>query len=60
MELYELAYAYVRRQRFEAQLLATEVARVLGGSHANTPAGNGRRPLVSADAFLAEAGMVIE
>jgi len=50
--------AYVRRKRFEAKLLAVELAKLLGGSGRSSAgaAGNGR---IHADDMLAMMGLTL-
>ena len=56
--LVDLAGAFARRKRFEARLVAVEVANVLFGS-SDGNAGSGRRGnKMPADAFLNEMGAV--
>lgn len=58
--LYELLAAYVRRQRFEATMIANAVGKMLmGGKGAATGDGGGRYRRVSADGLLKEMGVVI-
>ena len=59
--LYELLAAYVRRQRFEATMIANAVGKMLMGGKGASAAGDGsgRYRRVSADGLLKEMGVVI-
>lgn len=60
--LYELLAAYVRRQRFEAIMIANAVGKMLMGGKGGAAAagdGGGRYRRVSADGLLREAGVAL-